>query len=259
MKALILAGGFGTRLSEETDIKPKPMVEVGGKPILWHIMKTYSHYGINEFVIMLGYKGYYIKEYFANYFLHQSDVTINMLNGDMEVHNNSSEPWKVTLLDTGLNAMTGARVKKAKEHIGNKPFMLTYGDGVADIDIQETLAFHQQHGKLMTMTSAQPEGRFGALNINKNDQVTTFEEKPKGDGSWINAGYFVCQPEVLDYIDNGDDVIFEQEPLKRLAQDAEIFTYKHEGFWMPMDTLRDKTKLNEMYESGNAPWVTWEK
>jgi glucose-1-phosphate cytidylyltransferase len=259
MKALILAGGFGTRLSEETDIKPKPMVEVGGKPILWHIMKTYSHYGINEFVILLGYKGYYIKEYFANYFLHQSDVTINMLNGDMEVHNNSSEPWKVTLLDTGLNAMTGARVKKAKEHIGNKPFMLTYGDGVADIDIQETLAFHQQHGKLMTMTSAQPEGRFGALNINKNDQVTTFEEKPKGDGSWINAGYFVCQPEVLDYIDNGDDVIFEQEPLKRLAQDAEIFTYKHEGFWMPMDTLRDKTKLNEMYESGNAPWVTWEK
>ena len=259
MKALILAGGFGTRLSEETDIKPKPMVEVGGKPILWHIMKTYSHYGINEFVIMLGYKGYYIKEYFANYFLHQSDVTINMLNGDMEVHNNSSEPWKVTLLDTGLNAMTGARVKKAKEHIGNKPFMLTYGDGVADIDIQETLAFHQQHGKLMTMTSAQPEGRFGALNINKNDQVTTFEEKPKGDGSWINAGYFVCQPEVLDYIDNGDDVIFEQEPLRRLAQDAEIFTYKHKGFWMPMDTLRDKTKLNEMYESGNAPWVTWEK
>ena len=259
MKALILAGGFGTRLSEETDIKPKPMVEVGGKPILWHIMKTYSHYGINEFVILLGYKGYYIKEYFANYFLHQSDVTINMLNGDMEVHNNSSEPWKVTLLDTGLNAMTGARVKKAKEHIGNKSFMLTYGDGVADINIQETLAFHQQHGKLMTMTSAQPEGRFGALNINKNDQVTTFEEKPKGDGSWINAGYFVCQPEVLDYIDNGDDVIFEQEPLKRLAQDAEIFTYKHEGFWMPMDTLRDKTKLNEMYESGNAPWVTWEK
>jgi len=259
MKALILAGGFGTRLSEETDIKPKPMVEVGGKPILWHIMKTYSHYGINEFVILLGYKGYYIKEYFANYFLHQSDVTINMLNGDMEVHNNSSEPWKVTLLDTGLNAMTGARVKKAKEHIGNKPFMLTYGDGVADIDIQETLAFHQQHGKLMTMTSAQPEGRFGALNINENDQVTTFEEKPKGDGSWINAGYFVCQPEVLDYIDNGDDVIFEQEPLRRLAQDAEIFTYKHKGFWMPMDTLRDKTKLNEMYESGNAPWVVWEK
>ena len=259
MKVLILAGGFGTRLSEETDIKPKPMVEVCGKPILWHIMKTYSHYGINEFVILLGYKGYYIKEYFANYFLHQSDVTIDMSNGDIEVHNNSSEPWKVTLLDTGLNAMTGARIKKAKAHIGNEPFMLTYGDGVADIDIQEALAFHQQHGKLMTMTSAQPEGRFGALNINENDQVTTFEEKPKGDGSWINAGYFVCQPEVLDYIDNGDDVIFEQEPLRKLAQDGEIFTYKHKSFWMPMDTLRDKTKLNEMCESGDAPWVIWKE
>jgi len=259
MKALILAGGFGTRLSEETDIKPKPMVEVGGKPILWHIMKTYSHYGINDFVILLGYKGYYIKEYFANYFLHQSDVTIDMSNGDMEVHSNSSEPWKVTLLDTGLNAMTGARIKKAKAHIGNEPFMLTYGDGVADIDIQEVLAFHQQHGKLMTMTSTQPEGRFGALNINENDKVATFEEKPKGDGSWVNAGYFVCQPEVLDYIDNGDDVIFEQEPLRKLAQDGEIFTYKHKNFWMPMDTLRDKTKLNEMCESGDAPWIIWEQ
>jgi len=259
MKVLILAGGFGTRLSEETDIKPKPMVEVCGKPILWHIMKTYSHYGINEFVILLGYKGYYIKEYFANYFLHQSDVTIDMSNGDIEVHNNSSEPWKVTLLDTGLNAMTGARIKKAKAHIGNEPFMLTYGDGVADIDIQELLAFHQQHGKLMTMTSTQPEGRFGALNINENDKVATFEEKPKGDGSWVNAGYFVCQPEVLDYIDNGDDVIFEQEPLRKLAQDGEIFTYKHKNFWMPMDTLRDKTKLNEMCESGDAPWIIWEQ
>jgi len=259
MKVLILAGGFGTRLSEETDIKPKPMVEVCGKPILWHIMKTYSHYGINEFVILLGYKGYYIKEYFANYFLHQSDVTIDMSNGDIEVHNNSSEPWKVTLLDTGLNAMTGARIKKAKAHIGNEPFMLTYGDGVADIDIQEVLAFHQQHGKLMTMTSTQPEGRFGALNINENDKVATFEEKPKGDGSWVNAGYFVCQPEVLDYIDNGDDVIFEQEPLRKLAQDGEIFTYKHKNFWMPMDTLRDKTKLNEMCESGDAPWIIWEQ
>ena len=259
MKALILAGGFGTRLSEETDIKPKPMVEVGGKPILWHIMKTYSHYGINDFVILLGYKGYYIKEYFANYYLHQSDVTIDMSNGDMEVHSNSSEPWKVTLLDTGLNAMTGARIKKAKAHIGNEPFMLTYGDGVADIDIQEALAFHQQHGKLMTMTSTQPEGRFGALNINENDKVATFEEKPKGDGSWVNAGYFVCQPEVLDYIDNGDDVIFEQEPLRKLAQDGEIFTYKHKNFWMPMDTLRDKTKLNEMCESGDAPWIIWEQ
>ena len=259
MKALILAGGFGTRLSEETDIKPKPMVEIGGKPILWHIMKTYSHYGVNESVILLGYKGYYIKEYFANYFLHQSDVTIDMSSGDMEVHNNSSEPWKVTLLDTGLKAMTGARIKKAKEHIGNETFMLTYGDGVADINVQETLEFHKKHGKLMTMTSAQPEGRFGALNINDDDQVSEFKEKPKGDGSWINAGYFVCQPEVLDYIGDGDEVVFEQEPLGRLAKEGQIYTYKHSGFWMPMDTLRDKKYLNDMCESGNAPWMIWGK
>ena len=259
MKALILAGGFGTRLSEETDIKPKPMVEVGGKPILWHIMKTYSHHGVNEFVILLGYKGYYIKEYFANYFLHQSDVTIDMSSGDMEVHNNSSEPWRVTLLDTGLNAMTGARVKKAKDHIGNKPFLLTYGDGVADINIQATLDFHKQHGRLMTMTSAQPDGRFGALDIDENDKVVAFKEKPKGDGSWINAGYFVCQPEVLDYIPQGDDAVLEQEPLRNLAKDGEIYTYKHNDFWMPMDSLRDKIKLNDMCENKNAPWMVWDK
>ena len=259
MKVLILAGGFGTRLSEETDIRPKPMVEIGGKPILWHIMKTYSHYGINEFVILLGYKGYYIKEYFANYFLHQSDVTIDMSSGDIEVHNNSSEPWKVTLLDTGLNAMTGARVKKAKDHIGNEPFLLTYGDGLANIDIQATLDFHKKHGKLMTMTSAQPDGRFGALDINENDKVVAFKEKPKGDGSWINAGYFVCQPEVLDYIPQGDDVVLEQEPLKNLAKDGQIYTYKHNDFWMPMDSLRDKIKLNEMCESQDAPWMVWDK
>jgi glucose-1-phosphate cytidylyltransferase len=259
MKAVILAGGFGTRLSEETSIKPKPMLNIGGKPILWHIMKTYSHHGINEFVILLGYKGYVIKEYFANYFLHQSDVTIDMSNGDMQVHNNSSEPWKVTLLDTGVNAMTGARVKKAKKYIGNETFLLTYGDGVGDIDVAQTLKFHLEHKGLMTMTSAQPEGRFGALNINENNQVTTFEEKPKGDGSWVNAGYFICQPEVLDYIADGDDVIFEQEPLKKLAQDGQIYSYKHKGFWMPMDTLRDKIKLNEMCESGNAPWIIWDK
>jgi len=259
MKALILAGGFGTRLSEETDIKPKPMVEVGGKPILWHIMKTYSHYGINEFVILLGYKGYYIKEYFANYFLHQSDVTIDMSSGNMEVHNNSSEPWKVTLLDTGLNTMTGARVKKAKDHIGNEPFLLTYGDGVADINIQATLDFHRRHGRLMTMTAAQPDGRFGALDIDDSNKVTAFKEKPKGDGSWINAGYFVCQPKVLDYIPQGNDVVLEQEPLKKLAKDGQIYTYKHNDFWMPMDSLRDKIKLNEMCESQNAPWMVWNK
>ena len=259
MKVLILAGGFGTRLSEETDIRPKPMVEIGGKPILWHIMKTYSHYGINEFVILLGYKGYYIKEYFANYFLHQSDVTIDMSSGDIEVHNNSSEPWKVTLLDTGLNAMTGARVKKAKDHIGNEPFLLTYGDGVANVDIQATLDFHKKHGKLMTMTSAQPDGRFGALDINENDKVVAFKEKPRGDDSWINAGYFICQPEVLDYIPQGDDAVLEQEPLKNLAKDGQIYTYKHNDFWMPMDSLRDKIKLNEMCESQDAPWMVWDK
>jgi len=259
MKAVILAGGFGTRLSEETSVKPKPMLNIGGKPILWHIMKTYSHYGVNEFVILLGYKGYVIKEYFNNYFLHQSDVTIDMSSGDMQVHNNSSEPWKVTLLDTGIHAMTGARVKKAKKYIGNETFLLTYGDGVGDIDIGQTLKFHAQHKRLMTMTSAQPEGRFGALNVNENNQVTTFEEKPKGDGSWVNAGYFICQPEVLDYIADGDDVTFEQEPLRRLAQDGQIYTYKHKGFWMPMDTLRDKITLNKMCENGNAPWIIWDK
>ena len=259
MKVLILAGGFGTRFSEETDTKPKPMIELGGRPILWHIMKTYSHYGINEFVILLGYKGYSIKEYFANYFLHQSDVTINMLNGDMEVHSNSSETWKVTLLDTGLNAMTGARIKKAKAYIGNEPFMLTYGDGVADLNIQEALEFHQQHGKLMTMTSAQPDGRFGALDINDNNKVIEFQEKPKGDGSWINAGYFICQPEVLDYINDDNDEVFEQGPLKNLAKDGQIYTYKHNGFWMPMDTLRDKNHLNEMCKNEEAAWMVWDK
>ena len=257
MKALILAGGFGTRLSEEADIKPKPMVEIGGKPILWHIMKTYSHHGINEFVILLGYKGYYIKEYFANYFLHQSDVTIDTLNGNMEIHNNSSESWKVTLLNTGLSTMTGSRIRKAKEYIGNETFMLTYGDGVADIDVQETLEFHKEHGKLITITAAQPDGRFGALNIDESDKVVEFQEKPKGDGSWVNAGYFVCQPEVLDYISDGDEVVFEQEPLKNLAKDGQIYTYKHSGFWMPMDTLRDKNILNELWETGNAEWKIW--
>lgn len=257
MKVLLLAGGFGTRLSEETDIKPKPMVEIGGKPILWHIMKIYSNYGFNEFVVLLGYKGYCIKEYFANYFLHQSDVTIDISNGNMEVHNNSSEPWKVTLLDTGLNSMTGGRIKKAQNFVGDETFMLTYGDGVSDINIEELIKFHKSHGKLMTMTSAQPDGRFGALKIDDNNQVLEFQEKPKGDGSWINAGFFVCEPKVFDYITEGDGTVFEQTPLKNLAKDGEIFTYKHNGFWMPMDTLRDKMKLNEMWESKKAPWKVW--
>jgi len=239
MKAVLLAGGFGTRLSEETDLKPKPMVEIGEKPILWHIMKIYSTYGINEFVILLGYKGYYIKEYFANYFLHQSDVTIDLRDNKIEVLNNSSEPWKVTLLDTGLNSMTGGRIKRAQDFIGDEPFLLTYGDGVADINIDELLNFHKSHGKALTMTSAQPDGRFGALEI--------------------NAGYFVCEPKIFDYITQGDRTVFEQDPLKNLAHDGEIFTYKHDGFWMPMDTLRDKNLLNEMWDEQKAPWKIWSK
>jgi len=257
MKVLLLAGGFGTRLSEETDVKPKPMVEIGGKPILWHIMKTYSHYGFNDFVILLGYKGYYIKEYFSNYFMHQSDITIDMSDGSMEIHNNSSEPWKVTLLDTGLDSMTGGRIKRSQEFIGKEPFMLTYGDGVSDINIKELLRFHKSHGKAMTMTSAQPEGRFGALDIRESGRVNAFKEKPKGDGGWINAGYFVCEPKVFDYILNGDVTIFEQEPLQNLAKDGEVYTYKHNGFWMPMDTLRDKHKLNELWDLKKAPWKVW--
>ena len=257
MKVLLLAGGYGTRLSEETDIRPKPMVEVGGKPILWHIMKTYSSFGFNEFVILLGYKGYYIKEYFANYFLHQSDVTIDMANNNMEIHNSSSEPWKVTLLDTGLDSMTGGRIKRAQDFVGNESFMLTYGDGVADINIEELIKFHKAHGKAITMTSAQPEGRFGALDIDENNKVNQFKEKPKGDGSWINAGYFVCEPKVFDYIIEGDGTIFEQAPLQNLARDNEVYTYKHNNFWMPMDTLRDKHKLNELWEKNKAPWKVW--
>lgn len=257
MKVLLLAGGFGTRLSEETDIRPKPMVEIGGKPILWHIMKIYSQYGFNEFVVLLGYKGYYIKEYFANYFLHQSDVTIDLKNNNMEVLNTSSEPWKVTLLDTGLHTMTGGRIKKAKDFIGDEPFMLTYGDGVSDINVEELVKFHKSHKQAMTMTSAQPEGRFGALNIENDNQVKHFLEKPKGDGGWINAGFFVCEPEVFDYIPDGDDVIFEQQPLQKLAEDGKIYTFKHEGFWKPMDSLKDKNDLNKMWDNNKAPWKVW--
>ncbi len=257
MKVLLLAGGFGTRLSEETDIRPKPMVEIGGKPILWHIMKIYSSYGFNEFVVLLGYKGYYIKEYFMNYFLHQSDVTVDISTGQMEVLNNSSEPWKITLLDTGLNSMTGGRVKRAQKFIGNKPFMLTYGDGVGDIDIKKLLEFHKSHNKAMTMTSVQPDGRFGALNISKDNEVQNFLEKPKGDGGWINAGFFVCEPKVFDYITDGDSTVFEKSPLQNLAKDGEVFTFKHEGFWKPMDSLKDKNDLNELWNNNQAPWKVW--
>ena len=258
MKVILLAGGFGTRLSEETDVRPKPMVEIGGKPILWHIMKLYSKYGFNEFVILLGYKGYYIKEYFANYFLHQSDVSIDMQNGNMKVLNNSSEPWKVTLLDTGINSMTGSRIKQAQKFVGDESFMLTYGDGVSDININELINFHKSHGKILTMSSAQPEGRFGALNIEDNNEVTHFLEKPKGDGGWINAGFFVCESKVFDYIDDSDNsIVFEQEPLQNLAKDGEIYTFKHSGFWKPMDSLKDKNDLNKLWNENKAPWKVW--
>jgi glucose-1-phosphate cytidylyltransferase len=256
MKVLILAGGLGSRLSEETSTKPKPMVEIGGKPILWHIMKTYSFYGFNEFVILCGYKGYMIKEYFANYYRHMADMTIDLENNTTQYHVNNAEPWKVTLIDTGEETMTGGRIKRVKEYIGDEAFMLTYGDGVADVDIKSLVEYHNKHGKGITMTSVQPEGRFGALNINANNEVINFEEKPRGDGSWINGGYFVCDAKVFDYI-TGDQTIFEREPLENLAKDGELFTFKHTGFWKPMDTLRDKMQLEELIEKGKAPWIKW--
>jgi glucose-1-phosphate cytidylyltransferase len=226
-------------------------------PILWHIMKIYSKYGFNEFIVLLGYKGYLIKEYFANYFLHQSDISIDMRDGKVEILNNSSEPWKVTLLDTGKETMTGGRVKRVQDYIGNNAFMLTYGDGVSDINIRKLVKFHNAHGKAMTMTSVMPDGRFGALNIVENNRVIDFLEKPKGDGSWINAGFFICEPEVFAYITDGDSTVFEQTPLQNLAKDGEIYAYKHEGFWRPMDTLRDKQLLQRMWEEQKAPWKVW--
>jgi len=257
MKVLILAGGLGSRLSEETDLKPKPMVEIGGKPILWHIMKIYSNFGFHEFIILCGYKGYMIKEYFAHYFLHMSDMTIDMTSNTITNHNNHAEPWKVTLVDTGLESMTGSRISKVKSYIGNEPFMLTYGDGVSDIDIHELIRFHKSHKKAITMTSVQPEGRYGSLVVNDEQKVVAFLEKPKGDGAWINAGFFVCQPEVFDYIPVGEKVIFEKEPLEGLARAGQLHTYKHEGFWKPMDTQRDKFQLEDLIEKGKAPWIKW--
>ena len=259
MKVLILAGGMGTRLSEETNIIPKPMVEIDGKPILWHIMKIYSSHGYNDFIILLGYKGYVIKEYFANYFLHKSDITFNMKENKMTIHEEHCEPWNVTLIDTGLHTMTGGRVKRAQKYVGDEPFMLTYGDGVSDIDIGKLVEFHKAHGKAVTMTSVQPEGRFGALVFNEDGEVTSFAEKPKGDGAWINAGFFVCEPKVFDYITEGDTTIFERSPLENLAKDGELYTYQHDGFWKCMDTLRDKQQLQAMCDDGNAPWISWDE
>jgi glucose-1-phosphate cytidylyltransferase len=255
MKVLILAGGYGTRISEESDIKPKPMIEIGGKPILWHIMKHYSSYGHNEFVILLGYKSYVIKEYFANYYLHQSDLTFNMATGQMEVHNNSSEPWKVTLLDTGLDSMTGGRIKRARKFIGHNSFMLTYGDGVSNVNIKELVNFHQKNKTKVTMTAIQPAGRFGALDINSN-LVSEFVEKPVGDGNWVNGGFMVCEPEIFDLIES-DATIFEAKPLQTLARNGELSAYKHTGFWQCMDTLRDKIALNDLWNNKKAPWKIW--
>lgn len=256
MKVVILAGGFGTRLSEETDLRPKPMVEIGGKPILWHIMKIYSTYGFNDFIICLGYKGYMIKEYFANYFIHNSDITISLKENTIQVHNNYCEPWRVTLVDTGLNTQTGGRIKRVQKYIGNETFMATYGDGVGDINLRDLLDFHRKHGKYATVTAVQPSGRFGALDINDGNLVVSFEEKPKGDKAWINGGFFVLEPEIFDYID-GDDTIWERESLVKLARDGQLVAFKHYGFWKPMDTLRDKRELEELWNSGNPPWKVW--
>lgn len=257
MKAVILAGGLGTRLSEETSTRPKPMVEIGGKPILWHIMKMYSSHGINDFVICCGYKGYVIKEYFANYFLHMSDVTFNMRDNNMEVHNKRAEPWNVTLVDTGENSMTGGRLRRVAKYVQDEEaFCFTYGDGVGDINIAETLRFHEKHGKAATLTATYPPGRFGAMDI-KKQQVISFKEKPKGDGAMINGGFFVLTPKVLDYLTD-DSSVWEQAPLMNLAEDGELMAYEHHGFWQPMDTLRDKNLLEELWEGGKAPWKTWD-
>ena len=256
MKAVILAGGLGTRLSEETITKPKPMVQIGGKPILWHILKIYSYYGINDFIICCGYKGYVIKEYFNNYFLHQSDVTFDMKSNKITIHEDRSEPWKITLVDTGDNSMTGGRLKRVLPYLKNQDsFCFTYGDGVADINISELIKFHKSHGKLATLTSTYPPGRFGAVNI-KNNQVLKFEEKPQGDGALINGGFFVLSPKVIERIE-GDHSVWEQEPLKGLAEDGELMSFKHTGFWQPMDTLRDKLILDKLLKSNKAPWKKW--
>jgi glucose-1-phosphate cytidylyltransferase len=258
MKVAILAGGLGTRLSEETQSVPKPIVQIGGKPIIWHIMKLYSYYGFNDFVILAGYKSYVIKEYFANYFLHQSDVTFDLATNNMEILNSQSEPWKVTILDTGLNTMTGGRIKRAEKFLGNAPFFLTYGDGVSNVNIHKLHEFHKNHGKMVTMTAVQPEGRFGAIKLDDtDDHVTEFMEKPRGDGAWINGGFFVCEPGIFDYIKDGDQTVWERNALEEIARKDELFAFKHTGFWKPMDTLRDKMQLEELWNNNEAQWKVW--
>ncbi len=257
MKAVILAGGLGTRLSEATNLIPKPMVEIGGKPILWHIMKTYSHYGINEFIICCGYKQYVIKEYFANYFRHNSDMTVDLSNNKIEILDNHAEHWKVTMVDTGLNTMTGGRIKRIQKYVGDERFLLTYGDGVTDLNIADTIEEHEKSGCLLSLTSYKPSGKFGAISIDNNNKVTSFLEKPAGDGNWINAGYFVCEPQVFDYIKEGDATVFERKPLEEIAKEGMMHAYKHFGFWKPMDTLRDNIELNEMWDKGQAHWKVW--
>ena len=257
MKVVILAGGYGTRISEETDTRPKPMVEIGGKPILWHIMKIYSHYGFNEFVICLGYKGFFIKEYFANYFLHQSDLTIDLRDNSRQVHNNASENWKITLVDTGLNTMTGGRIKKIQSYIGNETFLLTYGDGLSNVNITELVKNHKKSGKKCTVTGIRPQGRFGLMKIGSNNEVLTFAEKKDEDNSMINGGYFVCEPSVFDYINDDEKVVWEKEPLENLAKDGQLNLNFHNEFWKPMDSLKDKMDLNEFWNSGKAEWKIW--
>ncbi|MDQ3280018.1 MAG: glucose-1-phosphate cytidylyltransferase [Acidobacteriota bacterium] len=255
MKTVILAGGLGTRLSEETVVRPKPMVELGGRPILWHIMKHYSHHGITDFVVCLGYKGYTIKEYFANYFLHMSDVTINLRNNELKVHQNSSEPWVVTLVDTGDDTATGGRLKRVRQHVDDETFCFTYGDGVSDVDITALVAFHREQKTQATLTAVQPPGRFGAIDVH-GDRIRSFTEKPAGDGAWINGGFFVLEPQVFDYLD-GDDTVWEREPLEALARAGQLAAYRHAGFWQAMDTMRDKNLLEELWSSGRAPWKVW--
>ncbi len=258
MKVLILAGGLGTRLSEETGLRPKPMVEIGDYPILWHIMKSYSYYGFNDFVILTGYKGHVIKDYFINYYSQYSDISVDMEKNNVKIHRTRTEPWRVTMLYTGQNTMTGGRIKKAQEYIGNEPFMLTYGDGVSDVNIKKLVEHHKESGKLVTMTSVQPSGKFGAISIESDNSISSFVEKPKGDGAWINGGFFVCEPEVFDYLNVDDDsVVFEKEPLQKLAHEGQMNAFKHEGFWQPMDTLKEKNDLTKLWLSGKAPWAVW--